>query len=107
MYHPGKANVVVDALSHKRIKMMSSIMIKEQELIEDFRNLNFEVSISLNFISCNVLVITNEFLKRMKEKQLEDLKLKNILSLLGIDKAMRNILNLLLGNLNFGGQKFL
>jgi len=46
-----------------------------------------EVSISSNFISCNALVITNEFLKMMKEKQLEDLKLKNILSLLGTDKA--------------------
>jgi len=49
MYHPGKANVVVDALSRKRIQM-SSLTIKEQELIEDFRNLNLEVSISSNFI---------------------------------------------------------
>jgi len=65
MYHPGKANVVADALSCKRIQM-SSLMMKEKELIEDFRNLNLEVSISLNFISCNVLVITNEFLKMVK-----------------------------------------
>jgi len=86
MYHPGKVNVVVDALRRKRIQM-SSLLIKEQELIEDFRNLNLEVYISSNFISCNALVITNEFSKRVKEKQLEDLKLKNILSLLGTDKA--------------------
>jgi len=82
MYHPGKANVVADALSCKKIQM-SSLMMKEQELIEDFRNLNLEVSISSNFICCNALVITNEFLMRVKEKQLEDLKLKNILSLFG------------------------
>ena len=81
MYHLGKAIVVVDALSRKRIQM-SSLMMKEQELIEYFRNLNLEVSISSNFISCNVLVITNEFLKMVKEKQLEDLKLKNILGCL-------------------------
>ena len=86
MYHPGKANVVADALSRKKIQM-SSLMIKEQELIEDFRNLNLEVFISSNFIICNALVIANEFLKRVKEKQLEDLKMKNILSLLGTDKA--------------------
>jgi len=86
MYHPRKTNVVVDALSRKRTQM-SSLMIKEHELIKDFRNLNLEVSLSTNFISCNVLVITNESLKRVKEKQLEDLKLKNILSLLGTDKA--------------------
>jgi len=66
---------------------MSLLMLKKQELIEDFRNLNLEVFISSNFISCNALVITNEFLKRVKKKQLEDLKLKNILSLLGTDKA--------------------
>ena len=86
MYHPGKVDVVADALSRKKIQM-SSLMIKEHELIEDFRNLNLEVSISSNFISCIALVITNEFLKRVKEKQLEDLKLKNTLTLLGIDKA--------------------
>jgi len=86
MYHLGKANVIADTLSCKRIQM-SSLMIKEQKLIEDFRNLNLEVPISSNFITCNALVITNEFLKRVKEKQLEDLKLKNILSLLGTNKA--------------------
>jgi len=67
MYHPGKVNVVHHTLSCKRIQM-SSLMIKEQELIEDFRHLNLEVSISSNFINCNVLVITNEFLERVKEK---------------------------------------
>jgi len=83
MYHHGKVNVVVEALS---VIQMSSLMIKEQELIEDFKSLNIEVFISSNFISCNVLVTTNEFSKRVKEKQLEDLKLKNILSLLDTDK---------------------
>jgi len=86
MYHPGKANVVVDALIRKRIQM-SSLMIEEREVIEDFRNLNLEVSISSNFISFNALVITNEFLTRVREKQLEDLKLKNIFSLLGTNKS--------------------
>jgi len=44
MYHPRKLNVVADALSHNRIQM-SSLMIKEQEIIKDFMNLNLEVSI--------------------------------------------------------------
>ena len=86
MYHLGKANVVADALSRKRIPM-SLLMIKVQKLIEDFKNLNLEVSISSNFICCNALIINNEFLKRMKEKQLEDLKLKNILNPLDTYKA--------------------
>jgi len=34
-YHPGKANVVVDALSRKSLHM-SALMVKELELIEKF-----------------------------------------------------------------------
>ncbi|XP_028801055.1 uncharacterized protein LOC114756294 [Neltuma alba] len=36
-YHPRKANVVVDALSRKAVQV-ASLMIKEQKLIEDFRD---------------------------------------------------------------------
>ena len=38
-YHPGKANVVVDALSRKTLRM-SALMIKELELIEKFRDMS-------------------------------------------------------------------
>jgi len=34
-YHPGKANVVADALSRKSLHM-SALMVKELELIEQF-----------------------------------------------------------------------
>ncbi|MCI26889.1 CCHC-type integrase, partial [Trifolium medium] len=38
-YHPGKANVVADALSRKCLHM-SSLMAKKLELIEEFRDLS-------------------------------------------------------------------
>jgi len=38
LYHPGKANVVVDALSRKRMHA-SVMMMKESELVEKFRDL--------------------------------------------------------------------
>ncbi|MCI89586.1 hypothetical protein A2U01_0110875, partial [Trifolium medium] len=38
-YHPGKANVVADALSRKSLHV-SSLMAKELELIENFRDLS-------------------------------------------------------------------
>ncbi|MCI88986.1 putative DNA/RNA polymerase superfamily protein, partial [Trifolium medium] len=38
-YHPGKSNVVADALSRKS-QHMSSLMAKELELIEEFRDLS-------------------------------------------------------------------
>jgi len=40
LYHPGKANVVADALSRKRIHV-SAMMIRELELIEQLRDMNF------------------------------------------------------------------
>jgi len=39
-YHPGKANVVADALSRESLHM-SALMVKELELIEQYRDLSF------------------------------------------------------------------
>ena len=38
-YHPGKANVVADAFNRKSLHM-STLMVKELELIEEFRDLS-------------------------------------------------------------------
>ncbi|PNX66156.1 hypothetical protein L195_g062923, partial [Trifolium pratense] len=45
LYHPGKANVVADALSRKTIHI-SAMMAKELELIEKFRDLNLNMELS-------------------------------------------------------------
>ena len=44
-YHPGKANVVADALSRKNISILS-LMIKEWELLEKFCDLQLNVELS-------------------------------------------------------------
>jgi len=44
LYHPGKANVVADALSRKRVHV-SAMMIKELELIEQLRDMNLGLDI--------------------------------------------------------------
>jgi len=38
LYHPGKANVVADALSRKRVHI-AHLMIKKVELLEKFRDM--------------------------------------------------------------------
>ena len=43
-YHPGKANVVAEALSRKSLHV-SSMMIHELELLESFRDLNLQTRI--------------------------------------------------------------
>ena len=44
-YHPGKANVVVDALSRKTLHM-SAMTVKEFELLEQFRDLSLVCELS-------------------------------------------------------------
>jgi len=56
LYHPGKANVVADALSRKRVHM-SSMMMKELELIEKLRDMNLELHIGSIHIRCGSLMI--------------------------------------------------
>ena len=51
-YHPGKANVVADALSKKSLHV-SSPMVKEWELLEEFRNLSISVTVEPNKIYLN------------------------------------------------------
>ena len=67
-YHPGKANVVADALSRKSLHM-STMMVKELELIETFRDLNLGVELHQDCMSLGNIVVSSDFLKLIKEKQ--------------------------------------
>jgi len=58
VYHSWKAYIVVDALSYKKIQM-SILMIRELKVIEKFNSLNSKV-----FVSSDMLIITNEFMKK-------------------------------------------
>ena len=87
MYHPGKANVVADALSRKTVHM-STLMIKELELVEKFRDLNLIVETGTNRLSCGKVTVSSEFLEEIKEKQGIDPALTKIKEQLGTDKAV-------------------
>lgn len=65
-YHLGEANVVSDALSRKSIHM-AMIMLREEKLIEDFRNLNLTVSLQPKCIILSELRIQNDHRKQIKE----------------------------------------
>jgi len=67
LYHPGKANVVADALSRKRVHM-SAMMMKELELIEKLQDMNLNLYTGVDHIRCNMLQITNEFLNEVREE---------------------------------------
>jgi len=82
LYHPGKANVVADALSRKTTHI-SHMMINELELVEEFRDLKLQTEFEIDFIRCSSLTISSDFLSLMKVKQANDVSLQKTMSLLG------------------------
>jgi len=85
LYHPGKANVVADALSKKK-SHVSAMMIKELELIEKLRDMNLGLDMETDHIRCSMLRISNEFLDEVRVRQGKDQELQHIISELGIKK---------------------
>ena len=55
-YHPGKANVVADALSRKSLHM-SAMMVKELELIEQFRDMSLVCEVTPQSVRLGMLKI--------------------------------------------------
>jgi len=67
LYHPGKANVVADALSRK-IVHIAYLMIKEVELLEKFREMRLQVELGSESIRCSTLTIFMDFLDSIRER---------------------------------------
>jgi len=65
LYHPGKANVVVDALSRKRVHM-STLMVKELEVIEKLCDMNLGLQMGTDHLWCNMLKVTSESLEEIQ-----------------------------------------
>jgi len=73
-YHPGKANVVADVLSRKTLHM-SALMVKELELIEQFRDLSLVSELTPDGVRLGMLKLTSNILEEIKNGQKEDLEL--------------------------------
>jgi len=86
LYHPGKADVVADALSRKTVHT-AHLMIKEVELLESFRDMKLQVELGSEFIRCSTLTISSDFLTLVRERQLLDASLNKIREQLGSDEA--------------------
>ena len=77
-YHPGKANVVADALNRKTLHM-SAMMVKELELLEQFRDLSLVCELSPQSVKLGMLKIDSEFLNSIKEAQKVDVKFVDLM----------------------------
>ena len=78
-YHPGKANVVADALSRKTLHM-SALMVKEFELLEQFRDLSLVCERSPQSVKLGRLKINSDFLNNIKEAQKLDVKFVDLMA---------------------------
>lgn len=77
-YHPGKGNVVADALSRKTLHM-SAMMVREFELLEQFRDMSLVCEWTPQSVKLGMLKIDSEFLKSIKEAQRDDVKFVDLL----------------------------
>ena len=87
-YHPGKANVVADALSRKTLNV-AWMMIKEAELIESFRDLNLGISIALRAIQFSQIKITSDFKEQIQHAQQQDASFQRTITLVQSGKLTR------------------
>jgi len=86
LYHIGKANVVADALSRKRMHI-SGMMVKELELIEKLRDMNLGMQLSEDCIKCGMLTLTSDVLGVIRDRQKEDAELQQFVSWIGTEKG--------------------
>jgi hypothetical protein len=87
-YHPGKANVVADALSRKSTVKLASLGISQHQLIKELVGMGLEVVGEGTPIHLANLIVQSELLARIKVAQLEDLECAKIKQLLVEGKAM-------------------
>ena len=67
LYHPGKANVVADALSRKRNYGMAVMITSQRRLLEDMRRLDIKVSVEDVQVKLASLQLQPSLLNRIKE----------------------------------------
>lgn len=68
-YHLGKANVVANALSRKTMHV-SSMVVKELESLEEFRDLSLDVRVSLGKVSFGMVTISCDLKEDTKYRKL-------------------------------------
>ena len=72
LYHPGKANVVADALSRKRQYGLTATITHQKELLEDMRRLDLEVVVGCVGTQLASLQIQPTLLEQIKQGQKHD-----------------------------------
>lgn len=73
-YHLGKANVVAYALNRKCLHM-AALMVRELNLIEQFKYLSLVCEVTANSVTLGMLKLTSGFLDKIRKSQKLDVTL--------------------------------
>ena len=74
-YHPGKANVVADALSRKSTRFMACLVVKQWKLLEENYDLNVMRKGQDSMILTASIQVQYDLIQQIKEGQLRDRRL--------------------------------
>src|SRR5262249_51431507 len=86
-YHPGKANVVADALSRKRSGNLAALITQEHHLIEDMRKFELEIVTRQVGARLEALQIQPTLIERIKATQVGDSSISEIKKRMEIGRA--------------------
>ena len=77
-YHPGKANVVADALSRKFVSKVSCLRCARVEKFSELKNLGINLSLGAKDAICAKLVVKPLFVEQIRYRQKDDVFLENV-----------------------------
>ena len=78
-YHPGKANVVADALSQKSSSFSAALLTTQKEIIKDLERMGIEIVMGDSQIFMASLTIQPTLIEKIKSSQVDDAQIVKII----------------------------
>ena len=78
-YHPGKANVVADALSRKPSGFLTALLTTQKEIINDLERMRIEIIMDDSQVFMASLTIQPTLIKKIKSSQVDDAQIVKII----------------------------
>ena len=78
-YHPGKANVVADALSRKSFDFLAALLTTQKEIIKDLERMGIEIVMGDSQVFMASLIIQPTLIEKIKSSQVDDAQIVKII----------------------------